>query len=75
MTDSLGALHQELAGAVRIDEQQLVRQLGCLLLARVDGKSPADYLTDDERVVTRDLARRLLTDPPALTTDAWRLLG
>jgi hypothetical protein len=74
-TAFLAALDDELAGAVQRDEQQLVRQLGCLLLARVDGKSPADYLTGNEREVTRDLARRLLTDPPATPTDAWRLLG
>ncbi|WP_171057992.1 phosphotransferase family protein [Modestobacter altitudinis] len=71
----LDALRAELAGAVSTDPDQLVRQTGCLLLARVDGKSPADYLTDDERRATRDLARRLLTDPPAALTDAWELLA
>ncbi|GAA3388966.1 phosphotransferase family protein [Cryptosporangium minutisporangium] len=57
------------------DAVQLVRQTGCLLLARVDGKSPADYLTDAERHCTRALARRLLTDPPPHVLDAWELLA
>ncbi|WP_138734401.1 phosphotransferase family protein [Modestobacter excelsi] len=71
----LAGLDAELAGAVRIAADQLTRQTGCLLLARVDGKSPADYLTDDQRRTTRDLARRLLTDPPATITDSWELLA
>jgi aminoglycoside phosphotransferase (APT) family kinase protein len=71
----LTALTDELDGAVALDPEQLVRQTGCLLLARVDGKSPADYLTDDERRRTRDLARRLLTNPPTTVTDAWELLA
>jgi hypothetical protein len=71
----LTALTDELDGAVPLDPEQLVRQTGCLLLARVDGKSPADYLGDDERRRTRDLARRLLTDRPTSVTDAWELLA
>ncbi|WP_448639361.1 phosphotransferase family protein [Geodermatophilus sp. URMC 63] len=71
----LAALHDALDGALRLDPGQLVRQTGCLLLARVDGKSPADYLTDDQRPRVRDLARRLLTDPPHTITDAWELLA
>ncbi|MBG0566968.1 phosphotransferase family protein [Actinoplanes aureus] len=65
----------ELAGAVRIDAAQLVRQTGCLLLARVDGKSPAAYLTETDRQRTRALARRLLSDPPPTTLDAWELIA
>ena len=48
---------------------------GYRLLARVDGKSPADYLTPEQRPRVRDLARRLLTAPPATITDAWELLA
>jgi len=46
-------------------ESATVQHLGCLLLARVDGKSPAEYLTDPalrERV--RGFARDLIVDPP-----------
>jgi 5-methylthioribose kinase len=38
-------------------EAATVRELGCLLLARVDGKSPAEYLTgEEERARVRALA-------------------
>ena len=37
-------------------ESDTVRQLGVLLLARVDGKSPAEYITRDEQ---KDYIRRL----------------
>jgi 5-methylthioribose kinase len=40
-------------------------ELGCLLLARVDGKSRAEYLTEPERAAVRGLARGLLGDPPS----------
>ena len=71
----VAGLAAELGGALEPDPEQLVRQTGCLLLARVDGKSPAEYLTEDGRQRTRALARRLLTDPPLTTTDAWELLA
>ncbi|MEV5831590.1 aminoglycoside phosphotransferase family protein [Spirillospora sp. NPDC052242] len=64
-----------LAGAVPIDSVQLVRQTGCLLLARIDGKSPVEYLNDTARHRTRELAYRVLTDPPATLTDIWELLA
>ncbi|ONH28056.1 phosphotransferase family protein [Pseudofrankia asymbiotica] len=57
-----------------LDAAQLVRQAGCLLLARVDGKSPAEYLTANGRARTRALGRGLLADPPATLTDAWERL-
>ena len=43
------------AGALRYFEAATARHLGLLLLARVDGKSPVEYLTDEGR---RDLVRR-----------------
>ncbi|MBW3560966.1 MAG: phosphotransferase [Actinobacteria bacterium] len=49
-------------------------QLGCLLVARVDGKSPVEYLTEPERQTARDLGRRLLLDPPDRLGDVWRRL-
>ena len=63
-----------LAGSLTLDSAQLVRQAGCLLLARVDGKSPVDYLTEDGKRATRELARRLLAQPPASILDAWEML-
>jgi len=47
-----------------IDESGAIRHLGCLHLARIDGKSPAEYLTGPERVSIREYARNLILNPP-----------
>ncbi|MGV9926536.1 phosphotransferase family protein [Nocardia rhamnosiphila] len=54
---------------------QLIRQTGCLVLARVDGRSPVDYLDEPGQAAARSLGRRLLGDPPHSLPDAWRLLA
>jgi 5-methylthioribose kinase len=42
-------------------ETTTIRELGCLLLARIDGKSKIEYLTDEAtRQVARDWARAIL---------------
>ena len=47
-----------------------------LFLARIDGKSPVEYLTDDrDKNRVRSVARGLLLDPveqPDEVCDAWR---
>ncbi|MEU2002614.1 phosphotransferase family protein [Rhodococcus sp. NPDC019627] len=53
---------------------QLIRQTGALVLARVDGRSPVDYLDDPGRAAARSLGRRLLGDFPHSLLDAWRHL-
>jgi aminoglycoside phosphotransferase (APT) family kinase protein len=41
------------------------RHLGCLMLARLDGKSPVEYIKDERtRSILRKLARSLIFDPP-----------
>jgi 5-methylthioribose kinase len=53
-------------------ETATLNHLGCLLLARVDGKSPAEYITGSalrERV--RTFARSLIVQPPALVSDVF----
>ncbi|MFI0350052.1 phosphotransferase family protein [Actinomadura sp. 9N407] len=75
----LGAVAESARGRIVHDPGQLVRQVGCLLLARVDGKSPAGYLTEAERPRVRALGRRLLTEPvPDERIDgvlyAWEIL-
>jgi aminoglycoside phosphotransferase (APT) family kinase protein len=48
------------------------RTIGTLLLARVDGKSPVEYLTGErDRELARALGRGVLLDPPA---DPWGVL-
>ncbi len=47
-------------------EAATISHLGCLLLARVDGKSPAEYITDTTlRASLREFARKLILAPPA----------
>ncbi len=49
--------------AMAIGDESLGLHVGCLLLARVDGKSPAEYLTAEEQVAARRLGCALVTDP------------
>lgn len=70
----LHALRTEAEDVVRLDPAQLVRQTACLVLARVDGKSPATYLDAQTREQARALGRGLLHHPPAHVTDAWEHL-
>ena len=50
-------------------DADVLAELGCLLLARVDGKSPVEYLhTDAERDLVRSLAASLLLAPPPSVT-------
>jgi len=48
--------------------------VGCLMLARVDGKSPAEYLTPTEQRTARTLAIALLRRPPAALMDIWTMV-
>jgi len=42
-------------------QRETIRQMGALLLARIDGKSPAEYITTDaQKYVARRLARTIL---------------
>jgi 5-methylthioribose kinase len=51
-----------------------VGHLGVCLLARVDGTSPVDYLTEDrQRDAARRLGRRLLCERPAVWEDVLAL--
>ncbi|MSP03472.1 MAG: aminoglycoside phosphotransferase family protein [Acetobacteraceae bacterium] len=57
-------------------EQRAAALLPGLSLARVDGKSPAEYITGDaQKDQVRRVARALLADPPdrlAAIRDAWK---
>ena len=52
----------------------MLGHVGCLLLARVDGKSPVEYLDEPERGEVRALATRLIRTPPAVLDDLFALL-
>jgi 5-methylthioribose kinase len=54
-------------------EPATLQHLGGLLLARIDGKSPAEYITDvDLKLRIRDYARALITNPPATVAEVFR---
>jgi phosphotransferase family enzyme len=65
--DEYGALVDT---ALRRPDDYLAAQTACLLLARVDGKSPAAYLTPPERDRVRDLAVEMLTGRPGVV-ELW----
>jgi len=52
-------------------EESTIRHLGCLHLARVDGKSPAEYLTPEARERVRGFARELILWPPRRVGEIW----
>jgi 5-methylthioribose kinase len=52
-------------------ERMTMRHLGALMMARIDGKSPVEYLTaDSTKQQVRDLARRILLKPAKNLEDA-----
>jgi len=62
------------AGGARPDDEAVLLQLGCLMLARVDGKSPVEYLEDEptkDRV--RAAARSILQGHAATVDEAVAL--
>lgn len=52
-----------------------LRELACLLLARIDGKSKEDYITlDREKNEARELARWIVREEPASMNALWERL-
>jgi 5-methylthioribose kinase len=54
-----------------VDVEGVKLHLGCLLLARVDGKSPAEYLVCETKPTLRALARSILLTPPGDVLELW----
>jgi aminoglycoside phosphotransferase (APT) family kinase protein len=59
------------SGEVASLEQRAVVNLAGCMLARVDGKSPVDYLAESHQAVLRQLARRWLAAPPVTLQSAF----
>lgn len=57
------------------DPDHLAAQTACLLLARIDGKSPAPYLDDAARALGREVARAALAEGDPHIDDIWRRLA
>lgn len=55
------------------DQSHLVRQIGCMLLARVDGKSPVGYLDPSGQHKIRNIGRQLLVDPTLTIPQIWEM--
>lgn len=49
----------------------LFGHVGCLMLARVDGKSPVEYLIQPEKEVARKVSLGMLGRPPESIREAW----
>jgi 5-methylthioribose kinase len=56
------------------EPEYVLGHVGCLMLARVDGKSPAEYLDEAGRDAARRLALELLASPPARLATVWKRL-
>ena len=55
--------------------QGALEHLGCLMLARIDGKSPVEYLrTTDKREAVRRAARRLILNPSRTVEEAFEVV-
>ena len=57
------------------DERDALAHVGCLMLARVHGKSPAEYLGARGRAAANALGESLLADPPPSLEAAWERLA
>lgn len=68
------AYRREAGGEVDPDPSSVLGHAGCLMVARVDGKSPAEYLREPERMLARALGATLLLEPPATVSEAFARL-
>lgn len=58
-------------------QRRVARLLPALMLARVDGRSPVEYLTEPARGAVRDFARQWILDPASTLgelTRAWKVV-
>ena len=71
------ALGKEMAGGASRGFQALtLRHLGGLMLARIDGKSPAEYIRDEQtKDAVRRTAKQILFDQPQRLEGAIQLVG
>ena len=63
-----------IAATTELEERAVRHTLGCLL-ARVDGRSPLEYLSDDERARQQRVVLQLMRQPPATLPEMIRVFG
>lgn len=71
----VGTYDAEVDDSLRERVEYLLGHVGCLMLARVDGKSPAEYLSGQERKRAWRLGLSLVLDAPADLAAAWGRLS
>ncbi|MQA25955.1 MAG: phosphotransferase [Micromonosporaceae bacterium] len=59
----------------RLDWGYVAGHVACLMLARVDGKSPVEYLDAAQRGQARRIGAALLCDPPSSPRGLWEVRG
>lgn len=67
----VGAYLEASRRSLVFDDRTLARHTACLLLARVDGKSPVEYLDAGEHETVRRLGRHLLLDSDTSLSSVW----
>lgn len=72
--DASDAFRRAYGNGLPLDDAHLAAQTACLLLARMDGKSPVPYLDDGARDRGRDLARCAIAEGVADVDELWRRL-
>ncbi len=60
---------------ISLDDSYLAAQTACLLLARMDGKSPVTYLEPPAVARGRAIARSFLSEPGGTLDDLWSQLS
>jgi len=73
--EACGSAFLDAYGTAPADTEYVLGLVGCLMLARVDGKSPAEYLREEGRARARATGIALLLDPPASLADAWVIVA
>ena len=73
----LAGYRDELTGVGWTELQaETLRQLGCLMLARIDGKSPVEYINDE---ATKEMVRRvskfILNERPGVVDDVYTCIA
>jgi 5-methylthioribose kinase len=71
---AFAAAYQAGVGAFGGPMSYVLGHAGCMMVARVDGKSPAEYLTAEGQIRARALGRALIAAPPASHERGWYML-
>jgi 5-methylthioribose kinase len=74
-TQFLEAYSRRVDRHLDVDWELVFRQMGCLMMARIQGKSPVEYLTASEQQVAWRVGVALITEPPHDVNGVWMKIG